>query len=99
MAAVTQISGRFVIEEKRCQTLHPERGPAAAGAGIPIGAQAGLQIDVGCDGTIVEQLMPSVLDAALAEGEAFGFEPQLVVIGADPGLAVPAKSVLAAADA
>jgi hypothetical protein len=41
--------------------------------------------------------VPSVLDAALAEREAFGFEPELVVIGADPGLAVPTESVLAAA--
>ena len=43
--------------------------------------------------------MLAILDAALAKGEAFGFEPQLIVIGADPGLAFPAERVLAAADA
>ena len=33
--------------------------------------------------------MLAVVDAAFAEREAFRFEPQLIVIGADPGLACP----------
>jgi hypothetical protein len=37
-----------------------------------------LQIEISRDGTVVKQLVLTVLDAALAECEAFGFEPVLL---------------------
>ena len=99
MTAIAEIGGRLVVKEKRGEALHAERRPGAAGAGIPVGAHARLEIDIGRDRAIVEELVAAVFDAAFAKGEAFGFEPELVVVGADPGLAFPTEGVLAAADA
>src|SRR5215472_5540521 len=57
-----------------------------------------LQIKIGRNGAAVEELVLAVVDRALAE-RALRLDPHLVVIGADPALAFPAKLRVAAVPA
>src|SRR5690242_11159673 len=99
MSALAEIGGCFVVEEQRRQALDAERRPGPAGARIPISPHAGLNVQKSCDRAVIKELITTVFEAAFAECAAFGLEPQLVVIGADPSLSFPAIGVLARANA
>src|SRR5262249_55271373 len=86
------------IEEVGGKPLNAERGPVPCRPGIEIAAQAALQIEIGRDSAAVEELLLAVIERALAE-RTLRLDPQLVIIGADPALPVPAELGIAAVPA
>src|SRR5262249_50477222 len=74
VALAAQIAGELEIEEIRCEPLNAQRCPIAGRARIEITAQPALQIEIGRDGAIVEELLLAIGERAVAEG-ALRFDP------------------------
>src|SRR5215472_16324095 len=101
MPSIPQIQCRFNIEKFRRQTLDAKRSPVAGRSRITVVTKAGLPIKVAKERyrAIIQHLMNAVFElavpgvAVLIE-ERFRFEPQLIPVGAEPSLAVPAQFVI-----
>src|SRR5262245_33029587 len=97
MALIARVRRRLDIEEQRRQPLNTERSPVSRWLAIDVAAQACLQIPKSRDRARIEKLMAAVIERAVVAQEALRFDPQLVGVGADPSLAVPAEFWPAAA--
>jgi len=84
MPLTAHIPGEFDIEKVRGETLNAERCPIAGRMGVDVAAQPALEVEIGRDRTVVEELLLAVLERTVALQRAFRFDPQLIVIGADP---------------
>src|SRR5215813_3376525 len=83
-------TSQFEVEEIGGEALNAERRPITGGTRVDVAAQPALQIEIGRDSTAVEELVLAVLEPAVAQ-RAFRLDPELIVIGADPTLSVPAE--------
>ena len=76
--------------------MHAERGPGAGRAVVEVDPHSCLHVEEGGHGAVVEQLLLAVGEAPAAAEQSFRLDPELVQVGARPGLRVVAELMAAA---
>src|SRR5690242_17098396 len=77
-AFAADITGRRDMEEQWRQSLYADRAPSAAWLRIEVVARADQRVEIGADGSAVEELLLAILDLAVGQ-QAFRSKPDAVL--------------------